>query len=85
MRIQRVMQKGGVREEYVPGVGATPLLRSSRIGYAALVAPTLGTVGIQKISDMDISLSCAGYKPDQFSIHRSSVSHPGLHPGQIHN
>jgi len=29
----------GVRERYVLGVGATPLLRSYRVGSAALVAP----------------------------------------------
>jgi len=32
-------QMAGVKERYVPGAGATPVLRTSRIGFAALVAP----------------------------------------------
>ena len=56
--------------KYVRGVGATPVLRTSRVGSAALVAPTSRTLHIQKISGADISLIRAGYKPDQFSIHR---------------
>lgn len=43
MQTQRVTRVGGVRERYVPGVGATPALRTCRVGSAALVAPTPGT------------------------------------------
>jgi hypothetical protein len=46
------------------------VLRTSRVGFAALVAPTPRTPRIQKQSGADISLIRAGYKPDQFSIHR---------------
>jgi hypothetical protein len=42
MRIQQVTQKDGVKGRCVPGVGATPVLRTSRVGSAALVAPTPG-------------------------------------------
>jgi hypothetical protein len=70
MKNQQPTQIAGVRERYVPGVGATHPSGGFRVGYAALVAPTPGTPGIQKISGADISLICAGYKPDQFSIHR---------------
>ncbi len=54
--------------KYVCEVGATPLLRSYRVGSAALVAPTPRTPRIQNTSGADISLIRAGYKPDQFSI-----------------
>ena len=43
MRIQRVTRRDGVKGRYVPGVGATPGLQPSRVGSAALVAPTPGT------------------------------------------
>jgi hypothetical protein len=43
MKNQNLAQIDGVTEMYVPGVGATPVLRTSRVGYAALVAPTPGT------------------------------------------
>ncbi len=45
MRVQRVRQVDGVRKGCVPGAGATPVLRTSRVGSAALVAPTPGTLG----------------------------------------
>ena len=54
--------------KYVREVGATPVLRTSRVGFAALVAPTSRTPHIQNISSADISLIRAGYKPDQFTI-----------------
>ena len=69
MKNQKLVQIGGVRERYVPGAGATPVLRTSRAPEAALVAPAPGTPGIQKISGTEIGRICAGYKPDQFSIH----------------
>jgi hypothetical protein len=50
--------------------GATPVLRTSRVGSAALVAPASRTPRIKKPSSADISLICTGYKPDQFSIER---------------
>ena len=68
MRVQRVTRVDGVKGRYVAGVGATPVRCTYRVGSAALVAPTPGTPGIWKISGADISLICAGYKPDQFSI-----------------
>jgi hypothetical protein len=43
MKNQKLAQIDGVTERYVPGVGATPVLRTFRVGYAALVAPTPGT------------------------------------------
>ncbi len=43
MRIQQVTRKDGVKGRYVPGVGATQVLRTFRVGSAALVAPTPGT------------------------------------------
>jgi hypothetical protein len=70
MRIQRVTRAGGVREECVPGAGATPVLRTSRVGFAALVAPAPGTPSIQNISGADTKCICARYKSDQFSIDR---------------
>jgi hypothetical protein len=62
MRIQRVTRAGGVREECVPGAGATPVLRTSRVGSAALVAPAPGTIGIQQISGADTKHIRTGYK-----------------------
>ncbi len=56
--------------EVCAGGGSDPLLRSSRVGSAALVAPAPLHIRHPKISDADISLICAGYKPDQFSISR---------------
>lgn len=50
MRIQQVRRVDGVREGCVPGAGATPVLRTYRVGSAALVAPAPGAVHIQKIS-----------------------------------
>jgi hypothetical protein len=61
MNCQKTVQIDGVRERYVPGAGATPVLRTSRVGYAALVAPAPGTSGTHKISDADTGLIRAGY------------------------
>ncbi len=47
---------------YVPGAGATPALRTSRVGSAALVAPAPGIPRIQKISGADAGRLCARYK-----------------------
>jgi len=54
MKNQKPIQMGGVRERYVPGAGATPVLRTSRVGPAALVAPAPGFICIQQISGADI-------------------------------
>lgn len=70
MKNQKPTQMGGVSERYVPGAGATPVLRTSRVGPAALVAPAPGSIGIQQISGTDMDLICAGYKPDQLSTGR---------------
>ncbi|MHB1839148.1 MAG: hypothetical protein ACYCPD_05260 [Acidobacteriaceae bacterium] len=40
--------------------GATPVLRTSRVGYAALVTPSSALEHIQKISGADIFRICAG-------------------------
>jgi hypothetical protein len=48
MQVQRVTPKDGVEGRYVPGVGATPVLRTSRVGSAALVAPAPRTPHIQR-------------------------------------
>jgi hypothetical protein len=61
MKNHKTARTGGVRERYVPGAGATPVLRTSRVGYAALVAPAPGTSGTHKISDADTGLIRAGY------------------------
>jgi len=37
------MRADGVKGRYVPGVGATPVRCTCRVGSAALVAPTPGT------------------------------------------
>jgi len=42
MQIQQLASKCGVMKKCMPGVGATPVLRTSRVGSAALVAPTPG-------------------------------------------
>ncbi len=68
MRMQRVARIDGVRERDMRWAGATPVLRTSCVGYAALVAPALGIPSIQNISGADIRLICAGYKADWFSI-----------------
>jgi hypothetical protein len=68
MKAQRVMRVGEVREGCMPGAGATPVLRTSRDGSAALVAPAPGFIGIQQISRTDIERICARYIPDQLSI-----------------
>lgn len=39
MKMEHVRQRAGVTEKYVPGAGATALLRNSRVGCAALVTP----------------------------------------------
>ena len=70
MNNQKLVQIGGVRERYVPGAGATPVLRTSRVGSAALVAPAPSTPSIQNIAGADTKCICAGYKPDQPSIYR---------------
>lgn len=70
MRNQKLVQIGGVRERYVPGAGATPVLRTSRVGSTALVAPAPGTPSIQKMSGADTGRICAGCKPHRFSIDR---------------
>jgi hypothetical protein len=70
MRIQRVTRMDGVREECVPGAGATPVLRTSRVGSAALVAPAPYTPSIQNIAGADTRRIFARYTGDQFSIHR---------------
>ena len=67
MRIQRVTRIGGVTEKCMPGAGATPVLRTSRAGPAALVAPATGTPRIQNISGADTKCICAGYKSDQLA------------------
>jgi hypothetical protein len=70
MKNQKPAQIDGVRERYVPGAGATPVLRTSRVGSAALVAPAPCIPGIQNISGVDTERICAGYKPDRLSINR---------------
>jgi len=60
MQRQRDMQVTGVRERCVVEAGATALLRNSRVGCAALVAPASALVSIQKISSADIFRICAG-------------------------
>jgi len=48
----------------VAGAGATSVLRTSRVGSAALVAPALGTPRIHKISGANTKRICDRYKPD---------------------
>ncbi len=60
MRIERVTRIDGVTGRCMPGAGATPVLRTSRVGSAALVAPAPGTSHIQNVSVADTRLICAG-------------------------
>lgn len=64
MKNQPSTQIAGVREKCMPGVGATPVRRTCRVGFAALVAPTPGLAGIRRIFDTDTSSIRARYKPD---------------------
>jgi hypothetical protein len=50
---QKPEQIEGDRERYVSGAGATPVLRTSRVSFAALVAPAPGKPPIQKIVGAD--------------------------------
>ena len=70
MKNQKAAQIGGVRERYVRGAGATPVLRTSRVGSAALVAPAPGTTGIQHSSATDTKPIDAGYKPNRIGVDR---------------
>jgi len=66
MKIEQFRQRAGVTEKYVPGAGATPLLRNSRVGYAALVAPapalTKANSALNQVPDS--ALICAGFGPE---------------------
>ena len=62
MRVERVTQVVGVTGRCRPGAGATPVLRTSRVGSAALVAPAPGTSGIENVSVADTGLICDRYK-----------------------
>jgi hypothetical protein len=80
MRIQQVRRVDGVREGCVPGAGATPVRCTSRIGSAALVAPTPGTSSIQNISGADTERIRAVYETYQLSIHaRFKSDHNLIH------
>ena len=70
MPIQRVMQADGVKGRYVAGVGATPACGLPRRLTPRWSLPPPAPSHIQKVSGADISLICAGYKSDQFRIHR---------------
>jgi hypothetical protein len=59
MKNQKPAQIDGVRERYVPGAGATPVLRTYRVGSAALVAPAPCTPNTQNISGADTKHICA--------------------------
>ena len=78
MRIQQVTKRDGVRERYIAGVGATPVLRTYRVSSAALVAPTPALPAIQKISGADTGHICAGYETDQLHSHRRLTNDPNL-------
>lgn len=70
MRIQRVTRVGGVREECVLEAGATPVLRTSRVGSATLVAPAPQHHSFQEIASTDTERICVEFKPDRLSIDR---------------
>jgi hypothetical protein len=70
MKAQRVIHLDWVKEKCGAEAGATPVLRTSRVGSAALVAPATGTQVSRKYLDADTGFICAGYKLDQFSIMR---------------
>ena len=70
MRIQLITQSDGVRERYMPGVGATHPCGVSASAPSRWSLPPPAPSRIQKISGADISRICAGYKSDQFSIRR---------------
>ena len=70
MKNQKLVQIGGVRKRYVPGVGATPACSLSRRLTPRWSLPPPAHQGIQKISGADISRICAEYKSDQLRIIR---------------
>jgi len=70
MRMQQVTHVDGVEERYVPGVGATPPSGLPRRLTPRWSLPPPGTPRIQEISNTDISLIRAGYKPDQVCMVR---------------
>ncbi len=68
MQIERVTQINGVTARCMSGAGATPVLRTSRVGSAALVAPAPDTSHIQNVSGADTRLINTGCKADWFRI-----------------
>jgi hypothetical protein len=54
MQRERVRRMAGVTVRCMPGAGATPVLRTSRVGSAALVAPAPGRSDIENVSVADI-------------------------------
>jgi hypothetical protein len=62
MQIQQVTREGGVKRRYVPGVGATPVLRTSRVGSAALVAPTPGICAYRLWTELGTRFSPGQYQ-----------------------
>lgn len=67
MQIQRITRKDGVKRRRVPGVGATPVRCTCRVGSAALVAPTPGNGTYQPWTE-----SGARFSPGQYQVGSSS-------------
>ena len=74
MKIEQVRQRAGVKEKYVPGAGATALLRNSRVGCAALVTPAPAHEPSRKY----LSRIPGRSAPDTNEIGSASVADPEL-------
>jgi len=68
MKIEQFRQRAGVTEKYVPGAGATALLRNSRVGLHRAGRSRPGIPDIQKISVADSRHIRAGYERDRLLI-----------------
>ena len=80
MKNTRVTQIDGVRERYVPGAGATPVLRTSRVGSAALVAPAPGTT---RYPDTYLAQILNASALDTNRISSASIADPCTHSHEI--
>ena len=64
MKIEQFRQRAGVTEKYGPGAGATALLRNSRVGCAALVAPA---------SAFELSRTYLSRTPDRSALDMNEI------------
>lgn len=76
MKIEQFRQMAGVTEKYVPGAGATALLRNSRVGLHRADRSRPGIPDIQKVSVADTGSIRARYEPDRLLIQFVSENCP---------